>query len=99
MDASDPFALASRAGRAPLDVSASSSRTPTHRPQRSLDQRTPLAKPPINEPAPGAELPQLDLLRRRDRLGGLLREYRIAAELAAPRIRTSSRHPHALPWL
>src|SRR6266516_3524353 len=29
MDASDTFALASRAGRAPLDVSASSSRTPT----------------------------------------------------------------------
>ncbi len=51
----------------------------THRPHRSLDQRTPLAKPPINEPAPRAELPQLDLLRRRDRLGGLLREYRIAA--------------------
>jgi putative transposase len=50
-----------------------------HRPHRSLDQRTPLAKPPINEPAPRAELPQLDLLRRRDRLGGLLREYRIAA--------------------
>jgi hypothetical protein len=24
-------------------------------------------------------VPQLDLLRRRDRLGGLLREYRIAA--------------------
>jgi hypothetical protein len=51
----------------------------THPPHRSLDQRTPLAKPPINEPPPRAELPQLDLLRRRDRLGGLLREYRIAA--------------------
>jgi len=51
----------------------------THRPHRSLDQRAPLAKPPIDEPAPRAELPQLDLLRRRDRLGGLLREYRIAA--------------------
>jgi putative transposase len=51
----------------------------THRPHRSLDQRTPLAKPPIDEPAPRAELPQLDLLRRRDRLGGLLREYSIAA--------------------
>jgi putative transposase len=51
----------------------------THRPHRSLDQRTPLAKPPIDESAPRAELPQLGLLRRRDRLGGLLREYRIAA--------------------
>jgi putative transposase len=51
----------------------------THRPHRSLDQRTPLAKPPIDESAPRAELPQLDLLSRRDRLGGLLREYRIAA--------------------
>jgi transposase InsO family protein len=51
----------------------------SHRPHRSLDQRTPLAKPPIDEPAPRAELPRLDLLRRRDRLGGLLREYRIAA--------------------
>ena len=50
----------------------------THQPHRALDQRTPLAKPPIDEP-PGAELPQLDFLRRRDRLGGLLREYRIAA--------------------
>jgi hypothetical protein len=27
-----------------------------HRPNRSLDQRTPLAKPPINEPAPHVEL-------------------------------------------
>jgi transposase InsO family protein len=51
----------------------------THRPHRSLDQRPPLAKPPIDEPAPSAELLQRDLLRRRDRLGGLLREYRIAA--------------------
>jgi putative transposase len=51
----------------------------THRPHRSLDQRTPLAKPPITEPAPGAESSQLDLLRRRDRLGGLLHEYTIAA--------------------
>src|SRR5947208_6173991 len=47
----------------------------THRPHRSLDQRTPLAKPPIDESAPRAELPQLDLLSRRDRLGGLRREY------------------------
>ncbi len=52
----------------------------THRPHRALDQRPPLAKPPpIDEPAPSAELLQLDLLRRRDRLGGLLHEYKIAA--------------------
>jgi putative transposase len=51
----------------------------THRPHRSLDQRPPLAKPPIDEPAPRAELPQLDLLRRRDRLGGLLHEYKLVA--------------------
>jgi putative transposase len=51
----------------------------THRPHRSLDQRTPLAKPPIDEPAPRAELPQFDLLRRRDRLGGLLHEYKLVA--------------------
>jgi transposase InsO family protein len=51
----------------------------TQRPHRSLNQRRPLAKPPIEKPAPPAEVPQLDLLRRRDRLGGLLRKYRIAA--------------------
>jgi len=51
-----------------------------HRPHRSLEQRPPLAKPPpIDEPATSDALLQLDLLRRRDRLGGLLREYRIAA--------------------
>jgi transposase len=51
-----------------------------HRPHRSLDQRPPLAKPPpINEPAPSNELLQLDQVRRRDRLGGLLHEYDLAA--------------------
>jgi hypothetical protein len=35
----------------------------THRPHRSLDQGPPLAEPPIDEPAPSAELLQLDLLR------------------------------------
>ncbi len=51
-----------------------------HRPHRSLDQRPPLAKPPpINEPAPSNELLQLDHVRRRDRLGGLLHEYDLAA--------------------
>jgi putative transposase len=50
-----------------------------HWPHRALGQRPPLAKPPIDEPAPSAELLQLDLLRRRDRLGGLLHEYTLAA--------------------
>jgi transposase InsO family protein len=49
----------------------------THRPHRALDQRTPLAKPPIDEPAPPAESPQSPPPSRR--LGGLLREYRLAA--------------------
>jgi putative transposase len=50
-----------------------------HRPHRSLDQRPPLAKPPpIDERAP-SEPPELDRLRRRDRLGGLLHEYELAA--------------------
>jgi transposase InsO family protein len=51
-----------------------------HRPHRSLDQRPPLAKPPpIDGPAPSNVLLQLDRLRRRDRLGGLLHEYELAA--------------------
>jgi hypothetical protein len=44
-----------------------------HRPHRSLDQRPPLAKPPP------AERPRPDAIRRRDRLGGVLHEYYIAA--------------------
>ncbi len=51
-----------------------------HRPHRSLDQRPPLAQPPpIDVPAPSNVLLQLDRLRRRDRLGGLLHEYELAA--------------------
>jgi len=51
--------------------------THTH---RSLDQRPPLANPPpIDEPAPSNKPLQLDRLRRRDRLGGLLHEYELAA--------------------
>jgi putative transposase len=51
-----------------------------HRPHRSRDQRPPLAKPPpIDGPAPSNVLLQLDRLRRRDRLGGLLHEYELAA--------------------
>jgi putative transposase len=51
-----------------------------HRPHRSLAQRPPLAKPPpIDEPPRRNELLQLDRLHRRDRLGGLLHEYELAA--------------------
>ena len=46
----------------------------THRPHRSLEQQPPLPKPtPI--PAQDGEL----RVRRRDRLGGLLHEYELAA--------------------
>jgi putative transposase len=52
-----------------------------HRPQRSLAQRAPLAKPPAKtgERTPTLEPFRLDRLRRRDRLGGLLHEYELAA--------------------
>jgi putative transposase len=51
-----------------------------HRPHRSLDQRPPLAKPPsIDEPATSDALLRLDLLRRREQLGGLLHEYKLVA--------------------
>jgi putative transposase len=50
-----------------------------HRPHRSLGQRPPLAQPPpINNRAQG-EVLALDRLRRRDRLGGLIHEYQLAA--------------------
>lgn len=51
-----------------------------HRPHRSLAQRPPLAQSPtIDGPAPRNVLVQLDRLHRRDRLGGLLHEYELAA--------------------
>jgi transposase InsO family protein len=50
----------------------------THRPHRALAQR-----PPFNQAAdgnpPGADVIELDRLRRRDLLGGLIREYELAA--------------------
>jgi hypothetical protein len=47
---------------------------------RSVNQQPPLAKPPpVDEPAPSGEPLQLDRLRRRDRLGGVLHEYELAA--------------------
>ena len=50
-----------------------------HRPHRSLGQQPPLAKPaPISERASRERL-RLDRLRRRDRLGGVIHEYDLAA--------------------
>lgn len=49
-----------------------------HRPQRALQQRPPLSQPPPDEP-PRAEVIDLDNVRRRDLLGGLIHEYRLAA--------------------
>jgi len=46
-----------------------------HRPHRSLHQR-----PPIEEPPPGSDtVVVVDHVRRRDVLGGLIHEYKIAA--------------------
>jgi transposase InsO family protein len=50
-----------------------------HRPHRSLGQRPPLAQPPpTGARGQGAAL-ELARLRRRDRLGGLIHEYQLAA--------------------
>jgi hypothetical protein len=52
-----------------------------HGPHRSLGQQPPLAKPPpmITERTPISEPLPLDRLRRRDRLGRLLHEDKLAA--------------------
>ena len=49
-----------------------------HRPHRALEQRPPLSQPPPEERA-RAEVIDLDSVRRNDLLGGLIREYRLAA--------------------
>ena len=49
-----------------------------HRPHRALAQRPPLGTPPGDE-QPIAEVIDLDRVRRRDLLGGLIREYQLAA--------------------
>jgi putative transposase len=52
----------------------------THRPHRALGQQPPLAKPPpLEERVPSDRPPRLDRLHRRDRLGGLVHEYELAA--------------------
>ncbi len=49
-----------------------------HRPHRALGQRPPLSKLPSDEEAT-ADLIDLDRLRRRGLLGGIIHEYRLAA--------------------
>lgn len=50
-----------------------------HRPHRALAQRPPLRTPPPSDEQPIAEVIDLDRVRRRDLLGGLLHEYQLAA--------------------
>jgi putative transposase len=45
-----------------------------HRPHRALGQR-----PPRSDEQPVADVINLDRVRRRDLLGGLIHEYRLAA--------------------
>jgi len=49
-----------------------------HRPHRSLEQRPPCTDPP-SDIEPTANVIDLDRVRRRDRLGGLIHEYRLVA--------------------
>ena len=50
-----------------------------HRPHRALAQRPPLRTPPPSDEQPIAGVINLDGVRRRDLLGGLLHEYQLAA--------------------
>jgi hypothetical protein len=50
-----------------------------HRPHRSLRQRPPLATPMASDERPIADVIDLDHVRRRDLLGGLIQEYQLAA--------------------
>jgi putative transposase len=50
-----------------------------HRPHRSLEQLPPRVTPTASEERPAADVIQLDRVRRRDRLGGLIHEYDLAA--------------------
>jgi putative transposase len=49
-----------------------------HRPHRSLGQRPPLATPTVTDGRP-SDVIDLDRIRRRDVLGGLVHEYDLAA--------------------
>jgi transposase InsO family protein len=50
-----------------------------HRPHRSLKQRPPLATLMASDKRASAEVIDLDRVRRRDLLGGLIHEYQLAA--------------------
>jgi putative transposase len=50
-----------------------------HRPHRALGQRPPMNEPPANDGQASADVIDLDRVRRRDLLGGLIHEYRLAA--------------------
>jgi hypothetical protein len=61
-------------GRRSDSTAAVSSPYNEHRPHRALGQR-----PPVRDERPLADVIELDRLRRRDLLGGLIHEYRLAA--------------------
>jgi hypothetical protein len=50
-----------------------------HRPHRALAQRPPPRTPPPSDEQPIAEVIELDPVHRRDLLGGMIREYQLAA--------------------
>jgi putative transposase len=50
-----------------------------HRPHRAVGQRPPLSQPPPTDERAMAEVIDLDRVRRRDLLGGLIHEYQLAA--------------------
>ena len=50
-----------------------------HRPHRALDQRSPLSQPPPTGEGAMADVIDLDRVRRRELLGGLIHEYQLAA--------------------
>jgi putative transposase len=50
-----------------------------HRPHRGLGQRPPLSEGPPSDEQPLADMIELDRIRRRELLGGLIHEYPLAA--------------------
>jgi putative transposase len=60
-------------------LSAYTTRYNEHRPHRALGQRSPLCRLPPSAPDATTDVIDLDRLRPRDLLGGLIHEYRLAA--------------------